>query len=313
MKSRAMVALSSRRLARSARRLSSSPAVFSVTAAEFQSRVVGNAVPVVLDCYADWCGPCKTLTPLLKSAVEAQRGSVQLALLDTDAEQELGMQLGIRSLPTVYGVAGGRVVDTFTGARPKEDVDRFVANLAKHGPPPPQEEEAPRREIDDAATSLESLSAELAAIRRAAEEAVGKRRLSKEFDEKAPEAKTAAELLEAIARCHLELEDFQAARAALAELKDPKRAAVIDKHAALKQAVAHLALALADDHADLRDLFSSGRTEAAVDMALERVKLATKDDDRDKARRILLDFIEALGPGPLATSARKRLANALFR
>lgn len=289
---------------------------FKVTAANFQQQVVGNPIPVVLDCYADWCGPCKQLTPLLKDAVDKAQDSVQLAMLDTDQEQDLAMQLQIKSLPTVFGVVAGRVVDTFVGGQPKQFVDEFVAKLAKYGPPPAPQEDSTKDESSglslatkDPEAAIPLLVEELETIR--AQKEVGKRRLSPEFDEHSEKARTAAVLLEALARCHMTLDAKDAASSVLAELRDPKRAAVLDKHADLKAAVAKLALDLAPED-DLRAQFSTGETESALDAAIDRVKAAQTPEERDAARRLVLDFIDALGPSPLANKARKSLANAIF-
>lgn len=230
-------------------------------------------------------------------------------MLDADAEQDLSMQLNIRSLPTVYGLVGGQVVDAFVGGQPKEVVESFVTKLARHSQPLKQEEEieettpSAAADSDDPAESVRLLTQELADLRAVVEP---KRRLPKEFDEKLPEAKRAATILEAIARGYLAMDDRQAAAATLADLRDTKRAAVIEKHPDLKQAVARLALALVTpDQADLRDLFDRDQV-GAIEAALDLVKAANNDDDRDRARRLVLDFIDALGPSPDATRARKR-------
>ena len=76
--------------------------VYDVTMHNFREKVLASPVPVLLDCYADWCGPCKQLTPVLKDAVE-KSGLVNLGLLNTDKETELSDSLQIKSLPTVFG------------------------------------------------------------------------------------------------------------------------------------------------------------------------------------------------------------------
>ena len=84
-------------------------APFAANAENFIASVIQNPKPVVLDCQADWCGPCKTLAPILEAEVAKTQGKVLLATLDVDAEQELSGRLGIQQLPTVMGFAGGTV------------------------------------------------------------------------------------------------------------------------------------------------------------------------------------------------------------
>ena len=91
------------------------PNVFNVDKETFEAEVLQAKVPIVLDCYADWCGPCKRLTPIITDSVEAQDGKVRLAKLDTDNQPELAQALGIQSLPTVFTVHNGKAVDQFIG------------------------------------------------------------------------------------------------------------------------------------------------------------------------------------------------------
>ena len=104
----------------------------------------------------------------------------------------------------------------------------------------------------------------------------------------------------------------------LGTLRDPKRAAVLDSDERLKASVGHLALAIAPTGSEgsplgrARQLFTQGDTQEALDVALKIVRYADDADEKEEARALVLTFIDALGAGPEATRARKRLANALF-
>jgi thioredoxin len=102
-----------------------------VTTETFENDVVERSrdVPVVVDFWADWCGPCHALTPVLEQAVAERQGEVELAKVDIDANPELADRFGIRSIPAVKAFRGGSVVSEFVGARSPVSVASFLDEL----------------------------------------------------------------------------------------------------------------------------------------------------------------------------------------
>lgn len=102
-----------------------------VTEETFATAVIERSkqVPVVVDFWAEWCGPCRQLTPVLEQAVEARAGQVELAKVDTDANQNLARAFRIQGIPAVKAFKDGEVVAEFTGAQPPQEVERFLDGL----------------------------------------------------------------------------------------------------------------------------------------------------------------------------------------
>ena len=105
--------------------------ILDVTEATFQAEVLDRSktVPVVVDFWAEWCGPCRQLTPALEAAARAREGEVVLAKVDTDANQQLAAAFQIQGIPAVKAFKDGRIVSEFTGAQPPAQVERFFDAL----------------------------------------------------------------------------------------------------------------------------------------------------------------------------------------
>ncbi|MCB1256971.1 MAG: thioredoxin [Microthrixaceae bacterium] len=108
-----------------------------VTDATFQTEVIerSRTVPVVVDLWAEWCGPCRTLGPIIEKVVADTGGKVELAKVNVDANPRISEAFKVQSIPAVYAIVDGRPVDQFMGALPEDQVAKFVNQLIANQPP----------------------------------------------------------------------------------------------------------------------------------------------------------------------------------
>lgn len=271
---------------------------------------MSKTVPVIVDFWATWCGPCKQLGPALEKVVREARGAVRMVKVDVDKNQDLAMQLRIQSVPTVYAFKGGRPVDAFTGAQPESQLKAFVQRLTAGSESGPT--------IDDY----------IAEAKRVLDEG-DPQTAAGIFNQILQEAPDNPSAMAGLLRCLMAVGQTDQAEAMLARLapemaRHPDIAAVataleLARHAGGVGEAAELRRKVAanpDDHQARYDLalayYAAGEQEAAVDELLELFRRNRAWND-DAARKQLVKLFEALGPThPLTVAGRKRLSTLLF-
>lgn len=272
-----------------------------------------KTVPVIVDFWAPWCGPCKQLGPALEKLVTAAKGKVRLVKINVDENQAIAQQLRIQSIPTVYAFFEGRPVDAFMGALPESQLKTFIDGLIKMGGNTGGDHTAEVLTTADEALAAGDIGTAAQAYAHVLQEDPGH-----------PKA------VAGLARCYLQGGDLERAkktlqlvrpdgakdetiRAVEAELTLREQAGQIDKDPITL--IAHLRT-FPDDHQARFDLAlaldTAGRREEAIDALLEIFKRDRSWND-DRARKHLVTLFEAMGPMDKRTIAgRRKLSSLLF-
>jgi putative thioredoxin len=267
-------------------------------------------IPVLVDFWAPWCGPCKQLTPVLEKVVRAAKGKVRLVKINIDQNPELAQQLRIQSVPTVYAFLGGQPVTGFAGAQPESQIKALVDRL-----------------IGGAGGEMDG--ADLLQVAQEAAEHGDTHTAAQLFQQVLAEDPAQPVALGGLARCLIAERQFAEAKRLLDEA--PKEVA---GHVAVSGAKA--ALALAEEAGELGDptnllarlqaddddhdaryrlatiMFLRGQAEAAMGHLVQIVKRDRTWKD-DLARKQLVKFFDALGPKhPATLKGRRMLSTVLF-
>jgi putative thioredoxin len=280
------------------------------TTKEFMHDVIeaSREVPVLVDFWAPWCGPCKQLTPILEKAVRAAKGAVRLVKLNIDDHPQIPGQMGVQSIPAVFAFQDGKPVDGFMGALPESRVADFIARLIGDT-------------AGDTALDLETAEAALAAgdLNTAAQM----------FGEVLQKDRENAQSLAGLAKCYIKTGDLARAEQTLALVPPAKAesAPVASARAALELArkapspgdIESLRAKLAANPQDAQSRFdlalalnAKGDRNGALEELLVLVAKNRSWDD-DAARKQLLQLFDAWGVADPATIAgRHRLSSLLF-
>ncbi|MDE2134456.1 MAG: thioredoxin [Alphaproteobacteria bacterium] len=292
------------------------PHVKDASLATFAADVLeaSREVPVIVDFWAPWCGPCKQLGPALEKAVNAAKGAVRLVKVNIDENQEIARQLRIQSIPTVYAFKNGQPVDGFMGSIPESQIKTFVEALVGPG----------GGEHDDA-----DHAAEMLAMADTAYAAGDMGQAAQAYAHVLQDEPGHPKAVAGLAKCYLKSGDLErakntlqlvrpddaadeAVRAVAAELKLREQAASLGDAAALKSRLA----ANPGDHQARYDLAlaldAKGDRQAAIDELLELMRRQRKWNE-EAARKHLVTLFEAMGPAdPRTVEARRRLSSILF-
>jgi putative thioredoxin len=265
--------------------------------------------PVLVDFWAEWCGPCKQLGPVLEKVVKAAKGKVKLVKMDIDKHPSIPGQLGIQSIPAVFAFVNGQPIDGFMGALPESQVQAFIERVTKG--------RIGGEELDLLKTADEAL---------AKGDAAGAAQL---YADVLAEEPTSIAALAGLARAYVATGAIEEAKQTLALVPEAKRndAAVAAARAALEVAeqaksvgpITELEAKVAANPLDHQARFDlavalngKGRRPEAVDNLIDIVKRDRKWNE-DGARKQLVQFFEAWGPTDEATvNGRKRLSSVLF-
>ena len=279
---------------------STSPFIQDVSAADFQQTVIqkSHEVPVVVDFWAEWCGPCRTLGPILENLAIEAGGTFMLAKLDVDSNQQLAAQFNVQGIPTVIGFRDGAVADQFTGALPENAIIEWLNGLV------PSELDVVVERARDAAIAGNIETAE--------------RLFRGVLDEQSDHVEAGSGLAALLMTTNRQTE----ALALLDRLPPTDEVARLQSAARLSSSgdtdlgeIRQRIKATPDDGSIRIELALAlaGRAdyEPAFDELLEVIR--SGGDAREDARKAILDVFEVLGDGhPLTTAYRRQLASALF-
>ena len=281
------------------------------TEANFNTEVIeaSQNMPVLVYFTATWCGPCKTMGPIIEKEVTKAKGKIRLVKYDVDQNRNLAAQMRVQSIPTVYAFVGGRPVDGFTGAKSASEIEKFVTGAIKKGGGTTVDDHLSRaEELLDSGGVVEATQIFARILQESPENPTAYAGLIK-CHLASDDIERAEAMMTGVPEAIVQSKEIESVRASLALMKQSLQSGPINQ---LEDKVQ----ANPEDHQSRFDLavalHSNGDVEASVNELLELFRRDREWND-EAAKKQLFTIFDALKPqDPIVLQGRRKLSSLIF-